>query len=195
MDADDSNAGGSRWSIHEREEALRAMKWRVERSLRSLDGGKTLHEFHTLELPDFVNIAAITRDQEVLMVRQYRHGIERDALEFPGGLVDGAEHHSIAAARELREETGSDGNIELIGELWPNPAMMGNRLWVYACRDAQAAGEMQLEATEDISLVRVPVDALGKMAANGHIRGAMQVAIVHLLLGWLDRQQGQAPEV
>jgi len=185
VEGDDSHGSNSNWTVHEREEALRAMKWRVERSMRSLDGGETRHEFHTVDLPDFVNVAAITAEHEVLMVRQHRHGIERDALEFPGGLVDGSEDHAVAAKRELREETGHAGEIELIGELWPNPAMMGNRLWVYASRAVRLAGELQLEATEDIRLVRVPIEELEKMPAEGRIRGAMQVAIVHLLLGWL----------
>lgn len=153
--------------------------------MRSLDDGETLHEFHTVNMPDFVNVAAVTADDHVLMVRQYRHGIERDALEFPGGLVDPGEGHASGAARELREETGHEGAVELIGELWPNPAMMNNRLWVYASRDIQCVGGLELEATEDIRLVRVPIGELARMSRDGSIRGAMQVAIVHLLMGWL----------
>jgi len=177
---DESLGESSSWTIRARERVYEAMKWKVERSLRSLDGGETEHEFHTVEMPDFVNVVPITETGEAVMVRQFRHGIERPALEFPGGLVDAGEAPAVAARREMLEETGCDGEVTEIGCLWPNPAMINNKLWVFHA-SVTRVGTLNLEASEDIKVVRVPIKELFRMPSEGRIRGAMQVAIVHLL--------------
>lgn len=75
------------WLITDRSEAFRARRWSVERSLRTRgdDAGATAHEFFTVRIADFVNVVPVTERGEVVLVRQFRHGIERMTLELPGG--------------------------------------------------------------------------------------------------------------
>jgi ADP-ribose pyrophosphatase len=76
---------------------------RKERFRSRLSGQE--HDFYVIHLADAVHVVALTPDDEVLLVRQFRAGSKRDSLEIPGGLIDPGEDPCAAGARELREET------------------------------------------------------------------------------------------
>src|SRR5256885_12488085 len=86
------------------------------------------HEFVVIDCVNWVNVIAITSDQNLVMVEQYRHGSDTVELEIPGGMVDTQDASPEATGlRELREETGyAGGPPELIGRVLPNPAIMSN---------------------------------------------------------------------
>ncbi|MFV3037892.1 NUDIX hydrolase, partial [Klebsiella pneumoniae] len=62
--------------------------------------------FYSLKIPDYVTVIAWTREDRIVLVRQYRPAIERETLELPSGLVDTSDPPDVCAARELEEETG-----------------------------------------------------------------------------------------
>ncbi|MBU1702225.1 MAG: NUDIX domain-containing protein [Candidatus Eisenbacteria bacterium] len=85
--------------------------------------------YYVMECADWVNVVALTDDDQLVLVRQYRFGRETFTLEIPGGVVERGEDPAIAAARELREETGyACGAIEPLGWHEPNPAIQNNRV-------------------------------------------------------------------
>jgi ADP-ribose pyrophosphatase len=94
----------------------------TKKKVRSPRTGE-IREVQTLQFPDWVLILALTPQEEVVMVRQYRHGTEQVCLELPGGLVDPADDTSESSARrELLEETGYQSNeLILVGECYPQP--------------------------------------------------------------------------
>src|SRR3954451_15104544 len=79
------------------------------------------HDFFVLDCVDWVNVIALTADQQLVMVEQYRHGSDTVELEIPGGMMDSTDASPEGTAqRELREETGYDGvNPQLIGRIYP----------------------------------------------------------------------------
>ena len=86
--------------------------------------------YYSLRLPDYAAVVAITEDQRVLAVRQYRPAVERHTIELPSGLVDPGESPAEAARRELLEETGYEAaEVEVLGAMEPDTGRLGNRIW------------------------------------------------------------------
>jgi 8-oxo-dGTP pyrophosphatase MutT (NUDIX family) len=123
--------------------------------------GQDIQPYYVLTYPDWINVVAITPDDHVLLVRQYRHAAGEMFWEIPGGAVDPADPDlRSTAARELEEETGyRAAKIELVASLFPNPASHTNRLHTFLATDAIPVGTQQLEAGEEglsVHLVSVP---------------------------------------
>src|SRR5690349_4723168 len=89
--------------------------------------GHTLEVF-VLDSPNWVNVVAVTPEQQLVLVEQYRHGTDTIELEIPGGMMDRQDASPVATGvRELREETGYEGDdAQIIGSIFPNPAIMSN---------------------------------------------------------------------
>ncbi len=112
-----------------------------------------------LESPDATNIVAITEDQQMLFVRQYRFGTGSDVLELPGGLVDSGEYHAETAPRELREETGyTGGHWTYLGKIPSNPVFMTNTIFHYLAENVAQTHELSPDAGEDLRVEMMPVD-------------------------------------
>jgi len=88
-----------------------------------------VHEFQVLHSPDWVAVVALTHQNEIVLVQQYRHGTGEISLEPPGGLVKEGQNPEESAREELEEETGfRAGSWELLGWMYPVPAILSCRL-------------------------------------------------------------------
>src|SRR5689334_17123694 len=131
-------------------------------------GNGNLLDATIFEFRSWANIVALTKDNEVVMVRQYRHGVCDVLLEFPGGVVEDGEDPMDGAKRELLEETGySSSNLIEVAKIYPNPALQTNTLYCYLALDAEEVGVQSLDAGEDIEVQLMPLDELVKMAKQG----------------------------
>jgi ADP-ribose pyrophosphatase len=119
-----------------------------------------------LDFPDWVSIAAITADNRIVTVRQYRFGVAHFTTELPAGLVHPGERHRAAAERELLEETGyTSSDWVYLGWVEPNPAYQNNRLHQWLARDARQTHTTQMDAGEDVI-----VETLQPHEIHGYIR-------------------------
>ena len=153
-----------------------------------LPNGMVIDGF-VLEYRDWVTVIALTKQQEMVLVRQYRHGAQKVILELPGGAMDAEDQRPMQAARrELLEETGytSDTFIQ-IGCVSPNPANQTNLIYSFLALDAEKVGSQHLDATEDIEVVLKPLDDVIRMAKNGELLQSMQVSAVFFALAYWDR--------
>lgn len=141
-------------------------------------------EYVRLSMPDWVNIVAITRGAEVVLVRQHRFGIDAPTLEIPGGCVDAGEDPAVAAERELREETGYAGGVwRSLGWVWSNPAIQDNRTFLFAVDGVERVGEPELgQGEEDLEVVLQPAASLPALLRDGVINHALAVVALQRVL-------------
>jgi ADP-ribose pyrophosphatase len=146
-------------------------------------GDALAHTFVRIDCADWVNVVPLTAANEVVMIRQFRHGAGVETLEIPGGMVDEGEDPMAAAARELLEETGyRSAKLERIGSVNPNPALFGNRLHSFVARDCVAVSELANDLHEETVVELVPVREIPELLR----RGAIDHALVMVAFAWLD---------
>ncbi len=143
---------------------------------------KSSHDFYVLESADWVNVIPLTARNEVVLVRQYRHGIRRLALEIPGGIVEKEDSPEQAARRELMEETGyRDSAMVSLGLCHPNPAFLNNRCHMFLAKDVYPAGEQDQDEKEDIEVLLRPLNEIPRLIRTGEITHSLVIAAFYRL--------------
>jgi 8-oxo-dGTP pyrophosphatase MutT (NUDIX family) len=133
-----------------------------------------VHPFYVIDVDDWVNILPITDGGDVVLLRQWRHGIKDFCIEIPGGMADPGESPEEAATRELREETGYGFRKLLpLGSVTTNPAIQSNRCWLFVALGAKPGGAPTPEETEDIEVFTVPLREALAMVDDGRIDHTM----------------------
>jgi 8-oxo-dGTP pyrophosphatase MutT (NUDIX family) len=125
----------------------------------------------------------VTPDGQVVLIRQFRHGVEEVTLEIPGGMVDeGEADPSETARRELLEETGYEAaEMVPIGVVAPNPAFLDNRCYTFLARDVRQVSAPQFDGTEYIELELAPLETIPELIRGGRISHALVVAAFYHL--------------
>jgi len=144
--------------------------------------------FSLIHSVDWVNVIALTADQRVVLIRQYRPGVDRVCLEIPGGMIDPGEDPCTAAARELAEETGyTGGTVELLGKVAPNPAIQSNALYTVLIRGVALTGPASPDEGEVLSVETASLSDCQRRILDGDIDHALVVvAFAHLALRRCD---------
>ncbi|MDB6093646.1 MAG: hydrolase [Verrucomicrobia bacterium] len=147
---------------------------------------ETERDFVVAHPPDWVNVVALTPDHRIVLVRQFRFGIDAFSLEIPGGVMDAGEDPVAAGLRELREETGFVGApARQLGSVHPNPAIQSNRCHFVFVEQAVAAQEMEWDADEEIEVSTLPVEEVFALAHSGGItHGLVLDALLFFELEW-----------
>lgn len=134
-------------------------------------------DFFVIRAPDWVNVVALTADDQILLIEQWRHGVQHATLEIPGGMVDPGESPLDAARRELKEETGyeAEGWTEL-GAVEPNPAIQSNRCHTFLARGCRRVEVPTFDSNERIHTRTAPFSETDRLVAEGRITHALVVA-------------------
>lgn len=130
-----------------------------------------IHNFVRLDSLDWVNIIPITSDNQVVMIEQYRHGIDEVTLEVPGGVIDKSEQPINAGMRECIEETGfaSDESPILLGINNPNPAFLNNKCYSFLWLNVKKKFEQRLDLNEVINVKLFPLNEIPSLINSGKI--------------------------
>jgi ADP-ribose pyrophosphatase len=131
-------------------------------------------DFFVINAPDWVNVLALTPDGRLVLVRQFRYGMNDFSVEIPGGVIDPGEDPIVAGVRELREETGFVGTgARLLGSVHPNPALQNNRTHLVLVENARREASLDWDPDEEFEIMAMPVDEVYQLAYRGGITHAM----------------------
>jgi 8-oxo-dGTP pyrophosphatase MutT (NUDIX family) len=182
-----------KWETEREGEIERYAVFGVQRVWRRSPRTGRVGEYQVLHMPRWVNVIALTDDDRVVLVHQYRHGVDALSLEIPGGLVEPDEDPADAAARELLEETGyAGGEPELLGRVLPNPAIQNNFCSMYVIRDARLVAEPDWDDGEHIQVVTAPLAEIPTLVREGHIDHTLVVSAFYYLALRDGRLDGEA---
>ena len=139
--------------------------------------GVELEDFYVVELPDWVNIIAITEDNLFVVEEQYRHGIKQVCFELPAGEIEPGEKSLCAAQRELLEETGyASDDWQAFGDYAPNTSGSSNRCFTFIARNARKVAQPHPEQSEDIRLHLKTKQQLIEIMVQGQMPEAVMQA-------------------
>jgi len=150
-----------------------------------MEGENKSIDAYVIENPDWVNIIALTAEMQVVLIEQFRYGIEKVILELPGGMIDEGENAERAARRELLEETGfSAEKFILLGISNPNPAIQNNRIYHYLAINARKTSDTDFDENESISTKLVPIKETDYLIKSGKITHSLVVSAFHYFSLW-----------
>ena len=160
------------------EKSFRIFDLRIDRAVSPRTGKE--HEFYVFESNEWVNIIPVTRKKEVVLIKQYRHGVSDIVLEIPGGIVEEGDTPLDAAIRELKEETGySPSEMVYLGMVHANPAFLNNKCFSYLALDCFPDGPQNLDDKEDIEIILKPLDEIPDLVRNGEITHSLILAALY----------------
>jgi ADP-ribose pyrophosphatase len=157
-----------------------------------LPNGRVISPYYVYEYKPWVTIVALTPQEEVVMINQYRHGLGRTILELPGGTLDGRDPDpQHAARRELLEETGYSGKLFVpTGQISADPASHTNLTHCFLVTGAVPTATPHLDDTEQIDVVLVPLKEAVRKAADGKMMQALHVSALFFALNAMGKIKG-----
>lgn len=177
-------------------------KWRVKDSRRVLDhrwakvrrdscilpNGSEIDDYYYWEGGDFAQVFALTAESQVILVRQYKHGVKEVVLELPAGMIEATDASPLATAqRELLEETGFEANRwQSLGILHVSSAKATTRAYPFLAHIARWRHAPRLDNEEDIQVILSSIPEVLDLIAKGVIRDANSIAVCFLALQALE---------
>ncbi len=151
------------------------------------DGG-IVDPYYVYEFPDWVNAVAFTKDQKIIMVRQYRHAMGETIIEVPGGCVDKTDmNFEEAIRRELLEETGYRfDKFEYLAKISANPSTNSNLMYIFMATGGEKVQDQKLDAGEDIEVLLMTIDEVKQLLKENKIMQSLHVTALLYAFEKLD---------
>lgn len=178
-----------KWKVLESKEIFSAGLFRLRTDRCQLPDGRVMPRYYVMEFSDWVHIVPVTKQLQVVMVKQYRHAGEDHFFEVPGGAIEPGKGESseVAAVRELKEETGYvPETVQFLGSHYPNPALQSNQMHTYLALGCEKICEQDLDAYEDVEVVLVDIKELLHDLRTGKIRHSLMMSSLALAAPYLE---------
>ncbi len=173
------------WKIQSSEIVLRTPGVDVRRDCVELPNGNIVDDYYVFELCEWATIIPITEKGELVIVEQYRHGIQQVTFEFPAGLIDEQPKSPLMTAqRELAEETGySSEDWTPLGQYHLGPSKIQNAFHLFLAHSCRRTCDQNLDDTEEIRVHTFTPAEFGQLFDEG------KVTDVDSVIGWLLCQE------
>jgi len=180
-----------KWKILSSEYLFKETWFTIRKDICESPDGKIIDPYYVYEFAAWVSALAITTDNKVIMVSQYRHGIGETILEVPGGVVDDTDKdYKAAIARELMEETGYEfTNYEYLGKVAPNPSTNTNWMHMYLATGGIKVNEQKLDHNEEIEVSLMEIEEVKALLDENKIVQALHSCTIMYGLNKLLQQQ------
>lgn len=130
--------------------------------------------YFVVELPTSACAMAITEDNEVLLIKQYRYAIHEEMIEIPGGFIDAGEQPMQAIERELLEETGySFSSLHYLGITTANPGLLNNFTYMFLALGGKKTALQSLDDNEEIEIILKPMEEVRSMLFHNEIKQSL----------------------
>lgn len=162
-------------------------KWfKVQKDVVELPNRNILNDYYIWKEPNVSQIVAITKENKIVLVKQYKHGAGEILIECPAGYVDENESFESAASRELLEETGYKINsLESLGKYVHNPTKSSGVVHSFLAINVEKISDQKLDEGEDIEVVELDFKEIIKMIENGEIWTSGTISSIFLALNKL----------
>ena len=162
------------WKLLSSEYISRHKYFTARRDRCEMFNGQIVDPYFVVELPPSVCALAITEDNQAVMVKQYRHPIEKTILELPGGFIDEGEDPAKAIARELMEETGyAFSSFVYLGKVSANPGVLNGYTHLFLARGGKKVSTQHLDANEEIEIIVMPLEKVKELLHKNEIVQAL----------------------
>ena len=169
-----------KWKVLSSEYLFNDRWFKVRKDVCESPEGKIIDLYYVYEFPTWVGVVPVTENGEIVMVKQYRHALGEVCIEIPGGCVDDTDpSFEVAAAREVREETGyTFSSFDYLGRISANPSTNTNLLHMYLARGGVKVGEQNLDHNEEIEVVLLSISELKQLLRENKIVQSMHVTCI-----------------
>lgn len=145
--------------------------------------GVIVDPYYVVELPTAATAFALTEDNQVLLLKQYRHPLGEVLIETPGGFVDKGEDFATAMKRELMEETGYEfTGIEYLGKSAANPGILNNYTEMFMATGGKKVAQQKLDHNEELELMIVSIEEVMGLVLSQEIKQSVHMNCVFFAL-------------
>jgi 8-oxo-dGTP pyrophosphatase MutT (NUDIX family) len=174
------------WKVLDSEYLFNEPWLTVRKEKCELPNGRIMPAYYIYEHPNWVSAFALTQDNKVIMVKQYRHGLGVLSTELPGGVIDKGETPEAAISRELREETGyTFESFEYLGKISPNPATNTNYMYMFLAKGGVKTSQQCLDDTEDIEVLIYDIEEVKQLIKENKIVQSLHATTIFYALNKL----------
>ena len=161
-----------KWIVINEQDVSPSPWFPVVKHVVKLSNGNIVDDYYFSPLGDVAQVLPITKHNEVVLVKQYKHALGEVLLELPGGMQQKNKSVIESAINELEEETGiraSADQLISLGKIANNPTKLKQITYGFILFNAEFNSSQKQDATEDIQVVTIPAPDVLKMAVDGEI--------------------------